>query len=115
MLVNSEKSIVYLYGFSPRLKDKMESFLKILHEQIKLKIEINIILIHDGVIGTKRKGKTPETLLELTKLPINIYAIIPDLKARGVDPDNLINKIEGIEYEDLVNILVDIHKIVSWM
>jgi len=114
-LLNSKNSILYLYGFSLRLRDKLESLLKILKEQIRTNIEINIVLIHDGVIGTTTNGKVPECLLELSNLPINIYAVITDIKARGMDPNNLFNKIEGIDYEDLVDILVNIQKIVSWM
>ena len=113
--MNTENSIIYLYGFSLRLRDKLESLLEILKEQIRSNIEINIVLIHDGVIGATTKGKIPENLLELSNLPINIYAVIPDLKARGMDPNNLFNKIKGIEYEDLVDILVNKIKIVSWM
>lgn len=110
-----KNSILYLYGFSPRLRDKMESLLKILKEQIKSNFEIHIVLIHDGVIGSTTKGKVSEILLELSNLPLNVYALIPDLKARGMDSNNLFNKIRGINYEDLVDILVDTQKIVSWM
>ncbi|MFX1418212.1 MAG: DsrH/TusB family sulfur metabolism protein [Promethearchaeota archaeon] len=113
--MNTENSIVYLYGFSLWLKDKMESLLKILKKQIKSDLEINIVLIHDGVIGSTPNGKVPEFFLELSNLPVNIYAVIPDLKARGMDPSILFTEIKGIEYEDLVDILINTEKIVSWM
>ena len=51
----------------------------------------------------------------LLNLPVNVCAIIPDIKARGMDPNNLINQVKAIEYEDLVDILVKTQKIVSWM
>ncbi|MFX1502860.1 MAG: sulfurtransferase complex subunit TusB [Promethearchaeota archaeon] len=108
-------AIVYLYGFSPTLHHKLETLLEILKEQIELDIEITIVLIHDAVIGSTKKEITPESLIKLLNLPVNIYAIIPDIKARGMDPDALINQIKGIEYEDLVDILVNTQKIVSWM
>ncbi len=113
--MNTENSIIYLYGFSLRLGDKSESLLKIIQEQIRSNIEINIVLIHDGVIGTTIEGKVPETLVELSNLPINMYAVIPDLIARGMDPNSLFKKIKAIEYEELVDILVNKQKIVSWM
>lgn len=108
-------SIVYLYGFSPTLDQKSETLLEILKEQIELDIVINIVLIHDGVIGTSKKGITPESIKKLLNLPVSVYAVIPDIKARGIDPNNLINQIKGIEYEDLVDILVVTQKIASWM
>ena len=113
--METKNSILYLYGFSPRLRDKIESLLKILKEQIKSNFEIHIALIHDGVIGSTTIGKVSEILLELSNLPLNLYVLIPDLKARGMDSNNLFNKIRGIDYEDLVDILVDTQKIVSWM
>jgi len=109
------KSIIYLYGFSPTLEMKLETMLEILKEQIKLNSDISVVLIHDGVIGTSNRGLTPESLKKILNLPLKIYAIIPDIKARGMDPNNLIDKIKGIEYEDLVDILATSHKIVSWM
>ena len=113
--MDSKKSIIYMYGSSLTLSDKLKDLLKILKEQTKIDIKINIILIHDGVIGISQKAKAPEYLGELLNLPVNIYAVIPDIKARGVDPSNLIREIKGIDYEDLVDLLVDTHKIVSWM
>ncbi|MFX1328532.1 MAG: sulfurtransferase complex subunit TusB [Promethearchaeota archaeon] len=113
--MESKSSIVYLYGFSLMSRDKIKSFINILKDQIEMKTEINIVLIHDGVIGTSKKGETPESLEELLLLPLNLYAIIPDIKARGMNPSDLINKIKGIEYDDLVEILINKKKIVSWM
>jgi sulfur relay protein TusB/DsrH len=97
------------------LHHKLETLLDILQQQIELDVEIYIILIHDAVIGSSRKGTTADSLMKLINLPINVYAMIPDIKARGMDPDALVNQIKGIEYEDLVDILVNTQKIVSWM
>ncbi len=108
-------SIVYLYGFSPTLEQKLATLLDILKEQLQLYVEITVVLIHDGIIGTSKKAKPPKTLKELLDLPVSVYAIIPDIKARGIDPYNLVDQIKGIEYEDLVDILVSNQKIVSWM
>ncbi len=108
-------SIVYLYGFSPTLNDKLETLIEILKEQIDIDFEVNIVLIHNGVIGISRKGIIPRSIKTLLNLPVNVYAIIPDIKARGMDPNNLINQIKGIQYDELVDIMVSTQKIVSWM
>jgi sulfur relay protein TusB/DsrH len=97
------------------LHHKLETLLDILQQQIELDIEISIVLIHDAVIGSSKKGTTPDSLKKLINLHINVYAMIPDIKARGTDPDTLINQIKGIEYEELVDILVNTQKVVSWM
>lgn len=113
--MKTKNSVIYLYGFSLMSNDKIKSLVKILKDQIEINTEISIVLIHDGVIGSSKKGEAPESLEELLLLPLNLYAIIPDIKARGMDPSDLINKIKGIEYNDLVEILVNTKKIVSWM
>ena len=77
--------------------------------------KIKIVLMHDGVIGLSKMGKTPSTLIELLNLPIDVYAIIPDIKARGIDIHTIHDKIHLIEYDFLVDILAIMPKIVSWL
>lgn len=113
--MNGEKEIMYLYGFSLRQLDKSESLLKIFNEQIKHKTKINLILLHDGVIGVTQKSKMPPVLEELLHTPITIYALISDILARGMDLKDLRNHIKTIDYDDLVDILVDSEKMVSWI
>ena len=113
--MNEDKEIAYLYGFSLRQNDKSESLLKILNEHIKRKIKINLILLHDGVIGVTQKSKIPPVLEELLQTPITIYALISDILARGMDLKDLRNNIEAVDYEDLVDIFVNNLKIVSWI
>lgn len=108
-------NLIYLYGFSTFLESKLFSFMQILKNQLNQDVHISIVFIHDGVIGTSYKNKISHAMTELLKLSISFYAMIPDLKARGIDSENLQNKIEGIEYEDLVDLLVITSKIVSWM
>jgi sulfur relay protein TusB/DsrH len=88
---------------------------KILKEQIKINMEITIVLIQDGVIGSTKQEKIPKLLAELLNLPINVYSTIPDIKARGMDFNNLHDKIKGLDYNNLVDLLVDVNKIVSWI
>jgi tRNA 2-thiouridine synthesizing protein B len=110
-----EKTILYLYGFSPTSSKRLNEFMTILKEQLNSDFDIYIVMIHDAVIGTTKNGKTPAFLEELVKFSIKIYALIPDIIARGMDPKNLLDQILGIEYDDLVDLLVDTNKIVSWM
>ncbi len=113
--MNEKNTIVYLYGFNTRRNDLLESLIKILNEQIQQKVNIHIILIQDGVIGTSKKSKIPFALEKLIKLPITTYVMIPDMQARGIDSTDLRNNIKAIDYGDLVDILVASPKIVSWV
>ncbi|MFX1456476.1 MAG: DsrH/TusB family sulfur metabolism protein [Promethearchaeota archaeon] len=113
MSVNT--SIVYLYGFSTMFESKITNLVKIIEHQVKENMEIRLVFIHDGVIGTSQKSKVTQIMQKLLEFPITAYSMIPDLKARGIDPKSLPKQIQGITYEDLVDLLADTSKIVSWL
>jgi sulfur relay protein TusB/DsrH len=104
-----------LYGFSTTLESKLVNLLRLLEYQLEQKKKIHVVFIHDGVIGTSKKSKASNSLLKLLKLPIFLYSMKPDLLARGIDAQNLQDGIRGIDYDDLVDLLVTTPKIVSWM
>jgi len=113
--VKNENNLVYLYGFSGQKHTKLKNFLAIIKKQVNLGADIKVILIHDGVIGISKKGEIPNNLMELINLPLSVYAIIPDLKARGISPETIHDKIQLINYEELVELLAETPKIVSWL
>ena len=113
--MESSNHLVYLYGFSLRKDAQLGKLITIIKEQINLGAKIKIVLMHDGVIGISTIGKTPLTLMELLDLPVEVYAIIPDIKARGIDIQAIHDKIHLIEYDYLVDILAETPKIVSWL
>ena len=116
MVVQMEelKKLVYLFGFSTRKSTSIDNLFNIVKEQTK-DANIAVVLIHDGVIGTSKKGVMPTSLNLLLNLPITVFAMIPDLLARGIDPDSVDTRIKCIEYDDLVDILAQTPKIASWM
>ena len=107
--------LVYLYGFSTWHKAQLKNLSTIIKEQIKSETKIKLVLIHDGVIGFSKKGKISSAILELLNLAIDIYAIQPDLLARGIDVEKIHEKVHIIEYKELVDILAEIPNIVSWL
>jgi len=110
-----EKDIVYLFGFSTRKQMYLDNLLDIVSEQIENNASISIVLIHDGVIGTSQSGTIPDLLEKLLNLPVSVYALLPDLLARGIEPNTVDSRIKCIDYDDLVDILAQIPKVASWM
>ena len=106
---------MYLYGFSTMLESKLLNLIQIIEQQLEHNHQISIVFIHDGVIGTSNKNKITPSMKKLLDLSLTTYSLLPDLRARGIDAINLQKKVKGIEYEDLVDILVTIPKIVSWI
>ena len=113
--MESEKDIVYLYGFSTRKQMSVENLLGVVSEQIGNKVNIAIVLIHDGVIGTSQNGTIPSLLDKLLNLSVSVFALLPDLLARGIEPSRVDPRIKCIEYDELVDILAQTPKIASWM
>jgi len=113
--MKNNKELAYLFGFSPWQGTQLENLFELINIQIEENNKISVVLIHDGVIGTSKKAKTPAILSKMIELPIKILAMIPDLKARGISPQDIQDKIRCIDYEDLVDILVQNTSIISWM
>ena len=109
------KDIVYLYGFSTRKQMYLNNILGIVSEQTEKNVSVAIVLIHDGVIGTSQSGRMPDLLDKLLNLPVSVFALLPDLLARGIDPNTVDTRITCIEYDELVDILVQTPKVASWM
>ena len=109
------KDIVYLFGFSTRKQLYLDNLFDIVREQTDNGVSIAIVLIHDGVIGTSQSGIMPGLLDKLLNLPITVFALAPDLLARGIELNTVDPRIKCIEYHDLVDILAQTPKVASWM
>jgi len=116
MVVQMEeiKKLVYLFGFSTRKSTSIDNLFNIVKEQTK-DADVTVVLIHDGVIGTSKKGVMSTSLNLLLDLPMTVFSMTPDLLARGIDPDSVDTRIKCIEYDILVDILAKTPKIASWM
>ncbi|MEJ2296721.1 MAG: sulfurtransferase complex subunit TusB [Candidatus Lokiarchaeota archaeon] len=107
--------LLYLFGFSETTGKHLKGLLPILKVQLKKNRKIGFVLIHDGVIGISKKGSTPESIKDLLGLEITLYALKPDIKARGIPLNQLHDKVKIIEYEELIDILESSQKIISWL
>ena len=107
--------MVYIFGFSGNTGTQLERLLPIIKTQKIKNSKIGLVLIHDGVIGITTKGKIPNHMEELLDLNIGMFAMVPDLKARGISLDYISEKVRPIEYDDLIDILDTTPKIISWM
>ena len=65
--------------------------------------------------GLNTNGTSPSKVEELLDANINLKAMVPDLEARGIPVDRLHDKVSPIGYDELVEILDNAQKIISWM
>jgi len=109
------REVLYLFGYSEMTGTHLERLLPIIKAQIAKGSLLGLVLIHDGVIGINKKGKIPNRMEELLNLNITVYAMIPDLQARGIAQENIHDKVKLIGYDDLIDLLDITPKIISWM
>jgi len=113
--MSENRSILYLFGYSEMTGTHLERILPILKAQVNKGSQIGMVLIHDGVIGINKKGRIPEKMADLINMNITIYAMIPDLQARGIALEYIHDKVKPIGYDELIDILDVTPKIISWM
>ena len=113
--MTENRNVLYLFGYSEMTGTHLERLLPILKAQASKGSQIGLVLIHDGVIGINKKGRIPERIEELLNMNIVVYAMIPDLQARGIAQEQIHDKVRPIGYDDLIDILDVTPKIISWM
>jgi tRNA 2-thiouridine synthesizing protein B len=71
-----------------------------------------VLLIEDGVYAAM-KGGASEALVSGSSA--KVYALGPDLKARGIASDKLIDGIEVVGFDGFVNLAAENDKVQSWL
>lgn len=73
-----------------------------------------VLLIEDGVYGAV-KGATSEATINAAKGDVAIFALGPDLMARGLDRDQIIDGIEIVDYSGFVDLAVKHDQVQAWL
>jgi len=92
---------------SPTERNTLESCLK------HLKKGGAVLLIEDGVYGAL-KGTASTKLVEQALKNYPIYALYPDIEARGVQ-DRVINGIKLVDYSGFVDLVVEYPTVQAWL
>ena len=74
----------------------------------------DILLIEDGVYGALA-GTIHATMLAEATSAVSVYALGPDLKARGLPEDRLISGIKVVGYDGFVELACANDKVQSWL
>jgi tRNA 2-thiouridine synthesizing protein B len=74
----------------------------------------SILMIEDAVVGA-RKGTVVETNLRQRQRVCMIYVLGPDLAARGLEPDRLIDGIQVVDYAGFVDLAAQSARVCAWL
>ncbi|HEB67143.1 MAG TPA: sulfurtransferase complex subunit TusB [Gammaproteobacteria bacterium] len=73
-----------------------------------------VLLFEDGVYGAMQGTAVADTVKEALG-NVSIYVLGPDLKARGVGEDKLIDGIKVVDYKGFVDLTVENDKVNAWL
>jgi tRNA 2-thiouridine synthesizing protein B len=92
---------------SPFQSNSLESCLRVAQDGSA------ILLIEDGVYGALQ-GTTTSPAVEAAIKKFKVYALAPDLDARGVK-DRVIDGIQLVDYGGFVDLAAESTKVQSWL
>ena len=74
----------------------------------------SVLLIEDGVYSAMNGGKK-SSVIENAKGDLNFYVLGPDIKARGINEDRLIDGVKVVDYKGFVELTVENDTVSAWL
>jgi tRNA 2-thiouridine synthesizing protein B len=73
-----------------------------------------LLLIEDGVYGAQR-GTRHSGAVECAAKTLSLYVLGPDVRARGLDPDGLIEGVSIVDYDGFVDLASTHARVHAWL
>ena len=108
-------SVLYLFGFSPRLCKGVQKLVNLVSLQVKNGNNVGVALVHDGVVGAAPKESVPSEINSLLNTGATVYVLEADLEARGLSKMTLAEGIDRIDYDTLIDLIVESEALFSWV
>ena len=74
----------------------------------------SVLLIEDGVYSAMSGGKK-SSVIENAKGDLSFYVLGPDVKARGLSEDRLIDGVKVVDYKGFVELTVSNDTVSAWL
>ena len=101
-------SVLHIINKSPFDRNSLDSCLRL------AKADSPILLIEDGIYAVQKNTAAADKMQQaLANHPV--YALRPDLQARGINPDNIIDGISLVDYDGFVELTIEHDKLQSWL
>ena len=100
--------VLHIVNKSPFDRNSLDSCLRL------AKADSAILLIEDGIYAIQKNSASSDKIHQaLGNHPV--YALQPDLQARGISPDNMIDGISLVDYDGFVKLTTEYDKLQSWL
>lgn len=100
--------MLHVVNKSPFERNSLDSCLRL------AKAGSAILLIEDGVYAAL-KGAATEDQLKAATGEYSVYVLGPDLKARGMSEERVVEGIQVVDYGGFVDLTAENDKVISWL
>ncbi len=101
-------SVLHIVNKSPFDRNSLDTCIRLARDGSA------ILLIEDGVYASASKAASAGQLQQAMKT-LPVFALEPDMQARGLGPDSVIDGIELVDYDGFVKLATEYEKIQSWL
>lgn len=101
-------SVLHIVNKSPYDRNSLDTCLRLARP------DAAILLIEDGVYAVQKNAAASEQVQQALGQH-QIYALQPDIQARGLNPDNMIDGISLVDYDGFVKLTTEHDKLQSWL
>ncbi len=99
---------LHIINKSPFERNSLDSCLRL------AKAGSAILLIEDGIYAAQKNTAVGDKLTAATATH-SLYALAPDLDARGIDKNEMIDGISLVDYEGFVQLTTETSRVQSWL
>ncbi len=101
-------TILHIVNKSPFEKNSLDTCLRLAKQGSA------ILLIEDGIYAAQKNTAVGDKLAAAAATH-SLYALAPDLDARGIDKNELIDGISLVDYEGFVQLTTETSRVQSWL
>ena len=73
-----------------------------------------VLLIEDGVLGALAASPSASRLAAAAAAGVEVFALGPDLDARGIEPDRLASFVDAVDYAGFVALACRFARTATW-
>jgi tRNA 2-thiouridine synthesizing protein B len=101
-------SVLHIVNKSPYERNALDSCLRLSRQ------DSAILLIEDGIYAAQKNSSAAARLSEAAG-ERKVYVLQPDLDARGIHADQLLDGIATVDYDGFVELTTEYDKVQSWL
>ena len=101
-------AMLHTVNKSPFEKNSLDSCMRL------AKAGSSVLLIEDGVVAAMKGTKHSKDVVD-AMTNISFYVLGPDLKARGLSENNIVDGIKVVDYSGFVDLATEHESVQAWL